>query len=303
MNRQQASASVIAGALLWGIISIFTKHLAAYGLSPLQITFCRSGFSAILMFFFLLIRDRKLLRIHLRNCWMFAGTGVVSLTLFNWCYFTTIEGSQTSIAVALLYSSPIFVALLSAAVFHEKLTLRTLAALVLTVCGCILVSCFLTDASGLRPVFLLTGFGSGLFYALYTIFGRFALARYDTLTVVFYTFVFGGIGSAPFCNVPDIVHIFVGAPQSILWLFGICILCTILPYLLYSAGLRYIESGKAAILATAELFMGSLVGIGLYREPCTGAKLLGLAFIISAVILLNLPQKPAVRKADGHETT
>lgn len=296
MTKAHASACVIAGALLWGTISIFTRHLGTFGLSSLQITFCRSSVSAVLMFLFVLVRDPKLFRIRLRDCWMFVGTGIISLSFFNLCYFTTIAGSEASIAVALLYSSPIFVALLSALVFRERLTRRMLVALVLTISGCILVSGFLTSTGSLSLFYLLTGFGSGLFYALYTIFGRFALAKYNALTVVFYTFVFGAVGTAPLCHMPSMIRLVsAGAPSSVFWLVGISVFCTILPYLLYSTGLAHMENGKAAILATAELLMGSVVGIGLYHEPCTASKLLGLALIIGAVVMLNIPHKEASR--------
>lgn len=43
----------------------------------------------------------------------------------------------------------------------------------------------------------LTGIASGVFYGMYTIFGKYALARYDSMTVTAYSFLFGVIGSIP----------------------------------------------------------------------------------------------------------
>ena len=39
------------------------------------------------------------------------------------------------------------------------------------------------------------GVASGLFYGLYSIFGRYALAHYKPFTVTFYTFLFAGLGA------------------------------------------------------------------------------------------------------------
>lgn len=64
-------------------------------------------------------------------------------------------------------------------------------------------------------------------------------------------------------------------------------LCCILPYLLYTEGLRYTEAGKAAILATVEPFVAALLGICLFHESVTFYKLLGMGAIFLAILLLN----------------
>ena len=70
---------------------------------------------------------------------------------------------------------------------------------------------------------------------------------------------------------------------------GIGLFCCILPYLLYTAGLQHVEAGKAAILATIEPFVAALLGILLFHEEITFFKLLGMAAIFGAVLLLNRP--------------
>ena len=73
------------------------------------------------------------------------------------------------------------------------------------------------------------------------------------------------------------------------WASGV--LCCILPYLLYTEGLRYAEAGKAAILATIEPFVAALLGICVFREAIILYKLLGMAAIFFAILLLNRPAK------------
>ena len=68
-------------------------------------------------------------------------------------------------------------------------------------------------------------------------------------------------------------------------------LCCALPYHLYTAGLRQAEPGRAAILATIEPFVAAVLGVFLFREEITGYKLLGMAAILGAVVLLNIPTK------------
>ena len=72
---------------------------------------------------------------------------------------------------------------------------------------------------------------------------------------------------------------------------GVGLLCCALPYHLYTTGLRDAEPGRAAILATLEPFVAAGLGIVLFREEVTPFKLLGMAAILGAVLLLNVPSK------------
>lgn len=51
---------------------------------------------------------------------MFIGTGLFSLVFFSICYFKTIVDAGPSIAVSLLYTSPIWVMLFSAVLLKKN---------------------------------------------------------------------------------------------------------------------------------------------------------------------------------------
>lgn len=285
--NQKASIAVILAGILWGTISIFIRALSAAGISSLEIAMIRMIVAALLFTAVVALKDKKLLRVGLGDQWMFVGTGIVSVVLFNCCYFSTIVNSEASVAVVLLYTSPVFIMLLSALLFKEKITARKLTALVLTVAGCVLVAGLLGGGFAISPKVLLTGLASGLFYGLYTIFGRVALEKYDTMTVTAYTFLFGMIGSVFVGDVGRVWSVVRGEPELLLWCLGIGIFCTVLPYFLYTWGLQRLEAGKAAILVAVEPLVGAVIGMTVFQESREPAKLLGIALIIGAIILLN----------------
>lgn len=290
MKKHLAAACVLAAGSLWGIISIFVRHLSAAGLNSLQIGFLRSSIATAVLLVWLLFRDRKALKIRLKDLWCFLGTGIVSLTFFSWCYFTTIRLSEASIAVVLLYTSPIFVMLLSAILFGESITARKLLALAMTFAGCVLVAGLAGGGVTLTPVVFLIGLGAGFGYALYSIFGRCALERgYSSMTITFYTFVFSGLATLFICHPGEIPGLMT--PALAPWAMAVALLCAALPYLLYTCGLARMESGKAAILATVEPLVGAVVGIALYGESHGGMKLLGMGLIFASVLLLNLSER------------
>lgn len=291
MGLGRASALVLAAGVLWGTIGVFTKALTAAGLSSVDITTVRTLVGAVGMLLVLLLTDRSKLRIRLRHLWMFVGTGIVSLVLFNICYFTCIQLSEVSIAVVLLYTSPLWVTLMGAVLFRERLTPVKVAALGLTLVGCALVAGLAGGAVTLSPLSLGLGVASGFFYALYSIFGRVALRHYSSETVTFYTFLMGALCLTLLGNPLHICGVVASDPGAGLWCIGIGAVCTIAPYLLYTKGLEHMETGRAAILATAEPLVGAVLGICAFGESTSLPKLCGMAMILASVVLLNLPQR------------
>lgn len=287
MTVGKANACVLAAGAMWGTISIFIRHLDGAGLSALQVCLIRTLLAWLITGAFLAIRSPQLLSIRLRDCWYFIGTGVISYALFSTCYFMAVAMSQVSVAVMLLYTSPVFVTLLSAVIFHERMTRRKWLALVCTVTGCVLVAGVFQGHLAVPLPALPLGLASGFLYALYSIFGRFALSRYDPLTVTFYTFTFATAAMLPLGHPGYIFEVLMGDPSLWLWVAGIAIVCSVLPYFLYTVGLQYMESGKAAIMATIEPFVGSAVGIFFFAEPHGLLKLIGMALILGSVIILN----------------
>ena len=288
--QRKAYPFILLAASLWGCIGLFLKLLTAAGLTSMQSVAVRCSTAAALYFLWLLLTDRAALVIRPRDCIYFVGTGIFSLVFFNWCYFNTIQRSSMSVAAVLLYTAPVFVMLMSAVVFQETITPRKLLALALTFFGCILVTGLLPlGSTAISLQTILYGLGSGFGYALYTIFGKFALAKYSSATVSFYTFLFAALGSFPLSGLLQTPQVLMDWRVTVGG-FGIGIFCCILPYLFYTEGLRYAEAGKAAILATAEPFVASILGVLLFREILTPFKLLGMASILFAIVLLNRKQ-------------
>ena len=280
---------ILSGAALWGLIGVFVRNLPGFG--PMQIVASRASITAFILVLFLLATDRKLLKIRLRDCWCFVGTGIFSIVFFNYCYFTTIRLCSLSAAAILLYTAPSFVTLLSLFLFHEKLTRRKLSALALAFAGCALVAGVGQGSLQISPVGILAGLGSGFGYALYSIFAKYALERYHSITVTTYTFLFACIGVLPFAGFGEFPRLLADSPGSGWYLLGLGLLGSAIPYLLYTQGLKQVPAGKAAIMASVEPVVATFAGIFLFHEPATTASLLGVAAVFASLIVLNLPNK------------
>ncbi len=282
-------AEILAAASGWGLIGLFSRPLGAAGLSPLQMTFVRSVIVMVCMGALLAVKDRTLFCIKARDIWIFLGTGLVSIVFFNVCYFTTIRITTLSTASILLYTAPFFVMLMSAVFFKEKITGVKLVALALAFLGCVLVSGF--ASGGISPLGLLAGVGSGMGYATYSIFGKVALQKYHTFTVIFYTFVVSTLCLAPFAGAAEAVTILANNGGALMAALGLGLISTFGPYLLYTVGLEHIEAGRASVLAFAEPMVATIAGAVVFHEGLSLRSAAGITLIFAAIALLNLPQR------------
>jgi len=283
--------SILLSGVLWGVISLFIRPLSAAGLSAMQICFVRLLFAAPIFAISALAFTKERMRVRLRDLWIFIGTGVVSVVLFNYFYFYTIIHSEASVAVVLLYTSPIFVMILSVLLFKERISPEKIIALAMTFIGCLLVSGVTSGGGSLTPLVALVGVMSGLFYALYTIFGVFGLRRYEPLTVTAYTFLFAFLASLPVSDLTGTFSILSATPTLWLWCAGIALISTVLPYFFYTWGLKKVEPSRAAILVAVEPLVACLLGIFAYGEGRDFPKILGIVFVLGAILLLNAPKK------------
>ena len=285
---------IILAGCFWGSMGIFVRKLTGFGFTSVQIVSIRVTLAALFFSVLLLIRDRSGFRIALRDLPLFLGLGFGSILFFTVCYFTAITMMPLSTAAILLYTSPIWIMLMSVLFFREKLNRRKLLALALAFAGCVLVSGI--SGEGITVTGLLAGLGSGIGYGLYSILGTVALRKYSPYTVTAYTFLFAAAGSWAICGPGDMLAKFAAAPDPA-WLVFFCCLTAlvtaVVPFLSYTLGLRTVEASKAGIIATIEPMVATLVGILVFSEPLTLLSGLGILLILSAVVILNRKQKQA----------
>ena len=282
---------IILAGIFWGSMGIFVRKLGTYGFTSVQIVAIRITLAALVFSIVLFIRDRSGFRITLRDLPLFLGLGFGSILFFTVCYFTAITIMPLSTAAILLYTSPIWIMLMSMLFFREKLNRIKLIALALAFAGCVLVSGI--SGEGITLIGLLIGLGSGIGYGLYSILGTIALRRYSPYTVTTYTFLFAAAGSWLVCGPADMISKFTAAADLPFLLFFCCLtalVTAVIPFLSYTLGLRTVEASRAGILATIEPMVATLIGILVFAEPLTLLSGLGILLILAAVVLLNRKQ-------------
>lgn len=282
---------LLAGAL-WGCMGLFVRPLNEKGLTSWDIVFLRAVLTTLAMAVILLIKDRKLFKIRLKDLWCFLGTGLLSIVFFNFCYFKAITITSLSVASILLYTAPAFVMIISAVCFKEKLTRVKLLALFVSFMGLVFVTGVIGGVERITGETLLIGLGAGLGYALYSIFSRYALERgYTSYTISFYTFLFAGIVTVFLARPAKVAVAATESGKSLFLSVTFVLVSTVIPYLVYTIGLKAVENGQAAIIASIEPVVATVNGILWYNEKMTWTIAVGIVLVLGGIALSNLAPK------------
>lgn len=293
MNMKKlAPYMVLLAGILWGIIGLFVRRFQTMGLGSMEIVCIRAITTTILLFLFLFIYDRKMLRIRIKDIWCFVGTGIFSIVFFNFCYFKAMTLTSLSVAAVLLYTAPAIVMVLSVILFKEKITVVKIVAFLLTFVGCVFVTGLLGGGNVLNAEGILMGLGAGLGYALYSIFSRYALERgYHSLTISFYTFLLAMVGTFPLCDGRVMWESCAKDASTGMFCIVYGMVSTVIPYIVYTRGLKEMENSKASILASIEPVAATLMGVLVFHEKLTINGIVGTALVLGAIVICNLYTK------------
>jgi drug/metabolite transporter (DMT)-like permease len=209
-------------------------------------------------------------------------------------YFASLERNPASINSILLYAYPVFVALLSWIVDRASPSRREFGALLLASVGVVLtVSGDVTPrslSSTVDPFGVALVLASAAWYAAYIVVSdRFVHSVGPWVST---TWIALGAGLS-FALVGTLTRSldFALDPQTWLILVGIVLFSTILALGTFLAGMSRVGPTVASLLSTLEPVFTVILAMLLLREVLSSFQFLGAAFVLSAVILLTLPEK------------
>lgn len=294
MKKLMILMPLFAGAL-WGSVAIFVRRLTAFGMDNWTILFTRVAIASLLLGIFLIIKDRNLLKIQIRDIWLFAGSGIIAMLGLNYCYTEAIKTLSVSFAAVLLSLSPVFVMIFASILFHEKITSLKVICTFFAMAGCFLISGILESGSvSVSAYGIFIGLMAAVFYALYSIFSKISMQRgYNVFTITFYSMLLMAVVLLPFTDWSMTISFIGESPVKNLIFMILHSLCTnVLPYVCFTWSLNYVDAGKAAILAAGgEPTAAMIFGIIFFKEIPSMIGIIGLIITVAAISVLCKPNK------------
>jgi len=281
MNKTISYIYVILSAVCWGFIGFSNRLLTEAGMTLGNRVFVRNFGTMLALTVVFALFHRQVFRIRLKHLPIFLGSGLISILLLSVVYFQCQTMCSLSVAAVLLYLAPSFVVLASAVLWKTPLTKGKIAALCVSLLGCVMVSGIVGGDMTASWAGIGLGVVSGMCYASYTVFSHYGLAHYESYTMIYWTFLVAGLGSVFFADIPVFRQ-----PQGIIGGICVVIVATVLPYIFYTKGLEGVESGRASIITNIEPVVETLVGITVFHEALTVWTVLGVGCVIGCVALL-----------------
>ena len=299
MNSEQNKGylMVLAAGSLWGTIGFFATMLSNCGLAAAPVAFFRLLSATMMLALILLAKGKgtRLFRVSRKGLISCMLVGFISQAFYNICYMNAIEQGGMATAAVFLYTSPVYVALISKIFFHEPLTRNKIIAIIINIAGCILTVTG-GDFSDMRisGFGIITGILAGFTYALLPILSRTGADEEDPFTAAFYGQAFGAL--LLFFLIRPWNGIGTAFSLKILLLFiGFGIVPSAMGYIVYYAGISKItETSRIPVLASVETVVAAIIGLVVFSQSLGAAKIAGIALVLISIAVMNMKKsKPA----------
>ena len=290
MKKTMGYVYVILASVFWGAIGLFNRTLQSCGVGLMTRQTVRQfgAFLALLVIFGLF--RRSVFRIQWKHLPLFAVLGIVSQLGTSWLYMSCQMECSLAVACTLMYLSPALVVLFDAVVRKKPLTKRKVTAVLLSLVGSALVSGIVSGGLTISLKGLIVGVLSAVTYAGYTILGQYILKTYDSQTMLFWGMTFSGFASLLLADGAEVGVVFRN-PLALLAAAGLALICSVAAYFCYAKSLEVLDGGTASVISTLEAVVAVLIGLLVFHEVPDGWTLVGIAMVISSVILLSRGDK------------
>jgi drug/metabolite transporter (DMT)-like permease len=300
-NLAKGYVIAVTGIILWSTTGVFIGYLIThYKMPALLLAFWRDLLVCVALVPALLLTRRSLLHIPVSHIGYYILFGL-TLALFNSIWVVSVKTNGAAVATVLVYSSAGFTAALAWWFLRETLGLPKIAAIILSLCGCVLVSnAYNQEMWKLNPLGASTGLLSGLLFAVYNLFCKEAARRKtNPWTTMLYSFAFGSIFIMIF-NLFPILPDAAGSFKALLpklpisgWfvLVVLSFVPTVLGFGFYNTSMKYLPASIVSLLATSEPVMTAVEAYIFLDERMTIIQIAGGLIILSAVLVVQLEKE------------
>ncbi|MBL0387708.1 DMT family transporter [Tumebacillus sp. ITR2] len=287
MNRTTLGvALVLISATCFGVMSIFAVYAYRDGASVLGLLTIRFALAAVLFSLYIGVARVKI-RLTMRELLALFILGGVLYATMSFTFFTAVQYISPSLAALLLYSYPVFVAVLSARVDKERLNRRVVLSLLLAMAGLVLV--LGTSFADVNPLGIVFGVVSALLYSIYIVLSNRVVKSVPSVVTSGSVTMFTALTLLVVSLSTNQFQLHFGV-QAWLAIGGIILFPTIIAMVTFFYGLNIIGSTKASILSMIEPLVTILASALLIGDRLTIAQWIGGGAVLLGALLVMIKQ-------------
>lgn len=299
MNTTMRGVLLLAAAgSLWGLNGLYVQVLTNAGLGALSITFVRYLFALLVLAPALSAASaqahRNILAMRPQHVACCVGMGLVSNALGGILSAHAIARIGVSTTTVLLYTAPVFGCLMSWRLYGERMNVQKACSIACNFLGVVLVVAAGGGLArgGLAADGVAAGLAYGFAYSLVAILSKPVAGVCHPLAVVYYgALTVVAALAVPALGTGELVCVLSPAPLVASLLYGG--VSAVVANLLYQWGITCgVETSQVPVITSVEVAVSACVGMLLLGEPCSPAKLVGIALVLGSIVLMNAHAKP-----------
>lgn len=265
---------------------------------PVVLAGARAVSAAVILLIYVVVTRRHVLRIRIGDTGFLALFGIVGLAGVHVTYFKAIAYTSVATAVLLQYLAPVLVLVVSVLALGERLTWVLPAGVALSTTGCALVvGAIWGDGLTVSSAGLAWGLISAVFFALYTLLGKYAVRRFSPWALLTYGLAFAAVFWLVYLGGITTIAKLFSTPTSLLAVLYMAVFATIVPFGAFLKAMHYIDATKAVVTSTLEPVLAAIAAFLLFGESFEVPQLIGGLLVIAAIVAVQL--QPGVELARG----
>lgn len=276
----------ILAAVCYGTNPFGALPLYEEGVNTSSVLFYRFSM-AVLMLAVMLLIERKSFRVNGSDLKTLGSLGLL-FAASSITYYQSFRFMDAGIASTILFVYPVMVAVIMALFFKERVTGMTVVAIVLSLIGIVLLYKGGAGAS-LSVIGIVLCILSSLAYAIYIVVVNQSSIKMSSFKVTFYAMLV--------CEITLILYSFTShelylhaLPSARAWSFAVwlSIVPTILSLVFMTVAVNHVGATPTAILGALEPLTAVAIGVVVFGEMLTPRLIVGILFILFAVMLVVL---------------
>ena len=289
----------ILAAVCYGTNPFGALPLYAEGVNTSSVLFYRFSM-AVLMLGAMLTAKRKSLRITLQEAKILGSLGLL-FAASSITYSQSFHFMDAGIASTILFVYPVMVAVIMAAFFRERVTAITVTSILLALAGIALLyrggTGMALSTAGILLVMI-----SSLTYAVYIVVVNQSSIRMSSLKLTFYVLLVCMLSLAVYSTTsPDLRLMLPPSPRA--WFFAcwLGLVPTVLSLVLMTVSVHEAGATPTAIMGALEPLTAVTIGVLVFGESLTIRLVIGILFILTAVLIIVLGKRSAERRSKKEE--
>ena len=288
---------IAAATLAWGAAATVSKAVFQGQLfagrpliSPLLLAQTRTSFALLLLLPFLLLRRPATLRMSTRDFMLCLLTGTLGMAGSNFFYYWAMQKTTVAVAITLQYTAPVWVLLAMVARGRQRATRWHVSAVFLAITGTALTIGLFHSGIRLSAAGVAGAMLASFSFAFYNIAGQGLVKRYPALTVMAYALL--GASILWMCVNPP-ARLAAAHYSAGQWFFLFCFAClsTLVPYVFYFNGLKYLDPTRAVVTGCLEPVFAIVLAMIFVHEGLTALQVAGILAVLVATVVVQMQDK------------